>query len=151
MTTKQYAYLANKHPRAGHDWSPVEDELMLVHMQSRWPLHKVVLSHGRTEGAIMARVHRLLGLHGYYYTWEELCERVRGLKWEKLPVENLRNLCYFWMVAGDGPTNFRHMSEQAAIDEAKRLAALQPGQEFFVMKATHRVSTNTVTVTKLEP
>lgn len=43
----------------------------------------------------------------------------------------------FWMVwnpSGRQPS-FRHHSRESADTEAKRLAALNPGQQFFVLKA----------------
>lgn len=41
----------------------------------------------------------------------------------------------FWMVAGDGPSRYRHESRYEAEREAKRLAALNPDQWFFVVEA----------------
>lgn len=38
----------------------------------------------------------------------------------------------FWMVAGVGPTQFRHGSRSSAEAEARRLAILNPRQHFFV-------------------
>lgn len=39
------------------------------------------------------------------------------------------------MVSGDGPTNYRHPTEESAETEAKRLAAQHPGTTFFVLRA----------------
>lgn len=41
----------------------------------------------------------------------------------------------FWMVQGDGPSNFRHVSKVLAEAEAMRLARQNPGKEFYVMEA----------------
>lgn len=41
----------------------------------------------------------------------------------------------FWMVHGDGPTNYRHDSLGSAEVEARRLARANPGTAFFVMEA----------------
>ena len=39
----------------------------------------------------------------------------------------------FWMVKGNGPTNFCHDSRREA--EAARLARCSPGQQFYVLEA----------------
>jgi hypothetical protein len=41
----------------------------------------------------------------------------------------------FWMVKGNGPTNFKHRSKEAAMAEAERLANQYPGSEFYVLEA----------------
>ncbi len=41
----------------------------------------------------------------------------------------------FWMVAGSGPTTFRHPTEASAVIEACRLARKYPGKAFYVMQA----------------
>lgn len=41
----------------------------------------------------------------------------------------------FWMVSGDGPASYRHLSQASAEEEAQRLARLHPGRAFFVMEA----------------
>jgi hypothetical protein len=123
-------------------------------MQARWSLTETVLAHGRTEGAIMARAHKIMGVYGFH-DWPTLCKIARGeiyVKGKDMPTPPFDNLCklpYFWMVSGGGPTGYRHLSEHAAIVEAKRLAAANPGQDFYVMKASHKVSANVVTVTEL--
>lgn len=40
----------------------------------------------------------------------------------------------FWMVLGSGMPNYRHASESAARNEAGRLARLEAGKEFIVLK-----------------
>lgn len=47
----------------------------------------------------------------------------------------------FWVVwnPSHGQPNVRHGSEHSAINEAKRLASLNGGQQFFVLMATHTV------------
>jgi len=48
----------------------------------------------------------------------------------------------FWMVAGNGPCNYRHGSQDEAEREAKRLARLHPDCWFFVVEtiSAHRKS-----------
>ncbi len=41
----------------------------------------------------------------------------------------------FYMVKGDGPTNFRHETREDAEREARRLARENPGTPFFVLVA----------------
>jgi hypothetical protein len=41
----------------------------------------------------------------------------------------------FWMVKGNGPTNFKHRSKEAAVKEAERLANVHQGKEFYVLEA----------------
>lgn len=51
----------------------------------------------------------------------------------------------FWLVwnpKGRTMPSFRHPSEAAAVREAERLSDLMPGQEFFVLKATSKTSTD---------
>lgn len=58
----------------------------------------------------------------------------------------------FWMVWNPArfPPSFRHDSAEKAINEAKRLAAANPSDEFIVLMATHRAKrTEPVTVTVL--
>lgn len=45
----------------------------------------------------------------------------------------------FWMVWNPerNPPNYRHDYERGALSEAERLAALHPGQSFYVLQATH--------------
>ena len=45
----------------------------------------------------------------------------------------------FWMVHGDGPTNYRHASRASAVTEAERLARVHPGQIFVVLEAVEAV------------
>lgn len=47
----------------------------------------------------------------------------------------------FWMVWGEGThrVTCQHYSERAAMAEAERLAAQNPGQNFFVLRAVQRV------------
>ena len=44
----------------------------------------------------------------------------------------------FWLVWNDNGSfsRFRHYSEMSAVLESQRLAALAPGQRFYVLKAT---------------
>lgn len=45
----------------------------------------------------------------------------------------------FWLVwspQGATPPRYRHASEAAAINEARRLAELKPGSQFYVLEAT---------------
>ena len=52
----------------------------------------------------------------------------------------------FWMVwnpAGNSP-RVRHFHPDAAKDEATRLARLNPGQEFFVLRAEAKCAVNDV-------
>jgi hypothetical protein len=41
----------------------------------------------------------------------------------------------FWMVVGDGPTTVRHGCRAKAESEAERLASLNPGVEFYVVRS----------------
>lgn len=41
----------------------------------------------------------------------------------------------FWMVSGNGPAVVRHSEREVAFREARRLAAENPGVEFFVVQA----------------
>ena len=48
----------------------------------------------------------------------------------------------FWLVwspNGDRPPSVRHPSEDAALQEANRLADAHPGREFYVMQPTLQV------------
>lgn len=52
-----------------------------------------------------------------------------------------------WMVKGNGPSTNIHQSRQSAEAEAKRLANMRPGEDFYVMQAVsiHRnISTERV-------
>ena len=42
----------------------------------------------------------------------------------------------FWMVKGRGPATAKHLSEQIAVQEAQRLARMNPGETFVVVEAT---------------
>ena len=59
----------------------------------------------------------------------------------------------FWMVwnpKGNAPT-YRHPSKDAAIQEARRLAMYNPGQEFYVLRTVAKtVTPPPVIVTDLE-
>lgn len=59
----------------------------------------------------------------------------------------------FWLVwnpGGHAPT-YRHDQHGNAVNEAKRLALINPGEEFFVLQAIKRVAcTEPVTVTDLD-
>lgn len=50
----------------------------------------------------------------------------------------------FWMVIGDGPTHYRHDTEQQARTEAERLARANPGKPFVVLEAMDVVVKNDV-------
>lgn len=39
----------------------------------------------------------------------------------------------YWLVHGDGPTNYRHPTRASADAEAERLARMNPGQVFVVL------------------
>lgn len=56
----------------------------------------------------------------------------------------------FWIVwspTGKHPPTMRHNTEQGAIDEAERLARLNPCQEFYCLSAEHlRVTDNMLRV-----
>jgi hypothetical protein len=41
----------------------------------------------------------------------------------------------FWMVKGNGPTNFKHLTKEAAMAEAERLANVHRGKEIYVLEA----------------
>lgn len=41
----------------------------------------------------------------------------------------------FWMVAGLGPSSYRHMTAIGAKNEAERLALQNPGREFYVLES----------------
>lgn len=43
---------------------------------------------------------------------------------------------FVWNPQGNAPT-YRHPSEQSAVDEAERLARLNPGHKFVVLEALH--------------
>jgi len=45
----------------------------------------------------------------------------------------------FWMVLGNGRPVVKHGSIDQAKSEAERLAKMNPGEEFYVLQATHRV------------
>lgn len=44
---------------AGHSWSDEEDQALLAHFDSGMPLKELAEKHGRTQGAIAARLVRL--------------------------------------------------------------------------------------------
>lgn len=57
----------------------------------------------------------------------------------------------FWMVYGlhqRSPT-VRHKTERSAVEEASRLARINPGVQFFVLEATHNIVKRDVDVTPL--
>ena len=58
----------------------------------------------------------------------------------------------FWMVyaVGGQAPKFRHKEERDAIKEATRIARLNDGEEVLVLRCTHRVAFNAVTVQELE-
>lgn len=41
----------------------------------------------------------------------------------------------FWMVLGSGTPAYRHPSKSTAIQEAERLARLNPGEEFVILES----------------
>ena len=45
----------------------------------------------------------------------------------------------YWMVHGDGPTNYRHDSRASAVTEAERLARQNPGRIFVVLEAVEAI------------
>ncbi len=57
----------------------------------------------------------------------------------------------FWMVYGlhQGAPTARHKTEISAINEAKRLARMNPDVEFFVLETTHHVVKRDVDVTPI--
>jgi len=57
----------------------------------------------------------------------------------------------FYMVYGEGgrAPAVRHQSRAAAVTEATRLAANNPGQKFYVLQALEVLETNAVTRTEL--
>ena len=63
----------------------------------------------------------------------------------------------FWLVwspQGDRPPSYRHASYDDAKNEARRLAALHPGKEFFVLEAVggaKRVDVEWVDITEQDP
>lgn len=65
------------------------------------------------------------------------------LVYDPLPKAAVPVLNSFWLVWRPGGSNpsFRHPTEVAAVREAERLSALNPGSEFFVLKMTSRTST----------
>lgn len=48
------------------------------------------------------------------------------------------------------PPTFRHDTHQSALTEAKRLASLNQGQQFFVLTAMQLVESNNVRVEQLD-
>jgi hypothetical protein len=56
----------------------------------------------------------------------------------------------FWMVLGEGVPLVRHVSEEAAVHEATRLARRCPGRQFFVLEAIRLIEKPDVTVTTLK-
>ena len=57
----------------------------------------------------------------------------------------------FWMVHGDGPTNFRHTTRESATAEAKRLARTNPGTTFYVLQAIDGFVRDEVRQIELDP
>lgn len=57
----------------------------------------------------------------------------------------------FWMVYGlhQGAPTARHKTEVSAINEAKRLARMNPDVEFFVLETTHHVVKRDVDVSQI--
>ena len=51
----------------------------------------------------------------------------------------------FWMVLGSGEPTYKHTTEAAAREEAARLANLNPGQSFTVLRAVATCTKQTVT------
>lgn len=48
----------------------------------------------------------------------------------------------FWMVyspQGESPPRYRHDTKRMAYDEATRLAGINPGDDFYVLKAVNRL------------
>lgn len=56
----------------------------------------------------------------------------------------------FWMVLGNGNPVYRHPSEQSARNEAQRLARINPGSTFFVLRAVAAVTVVDVQWTELD-
>lgn len=50
----------------------------------------------------------------------------------------------FWMIKGDGPTNYVHTTEESARQEARRLARENPGTRFYVLQATKAFFVNDI-------
>ena len=57
----------------------------------------------------------------------------------------------FWMIHGIGQREprARHLTEDDALREAKRLARANPDVEFIVLRSTHRAITRDVVVTTI--
>ena len=51
---------------------------------------------------------------------------------------------HFWMVVGNGAPYYRHRDESSAKREAERLAKLNPGLKFFVVKTIGCVESTSV-------
>lgn len=56
-----------------------------------------------------------------------------------------------WSPQGASPPRHRHVSHQAAREEAERLARANPGREFFVVLALSRSCTVASITEKLQP
>lgn len=56
----------------------------------------------------------------------------------------------FWMVLGNGVPTVRHATEEAARQEAARLARCHAGQEFLVLKSVATVVRSDLSWTKHE-
>lgn len=54
-------------------------------------------------------------------------------------MSDLHAMTPFWMVHGDGPTNYRHATRAAAIAEAERLARHNPGTVFVVTESVEAI------------
>lgn len=50
----------------------------------------------------------------------------------------------FWMVKGNGPTSYTHLTRRLAEEEAARLARKSPGEDFFVLETVSAVTKNEV-------
>ena len=60
----------------------------------------------------------------------------------------------FWIVwTPSNPVSptVKHPTQVKAIDEARRLARTNEGEEYFVLRASHRVQKVNVMVTELDP
>jgi hypothetical protein len=136
--------------------------------------------HGRTVSAIFQRTEKLvyeLGLMSAAVvtglSWGVMCDLIKEEHWEcamnnrkRILSPSLGDLLKenfdkeygkmndantkFWMVLGNGPPNVRHDSYAKAEFEARRLAAIHTGQDFYVMESMARVSTSQVVVSRMK-
>jgi hypothetical protein len=158
-------------PYAGDRWSLADERQLVTLVNQGWPSNRVAHIMGRTQGAIDARLRRMLEQElrtpiGPAYSWTHLTVLVESCNWDQYFMNQQRRELFektaarvyqeafemkFWMVNGSDQAHVKHPTYEKAEREARRLAAANPGHQFYVLEAVAMAVTPMgVVVTKID-